>query len=739
MQLLNCRFKAIIIALLISCASTDGRADNAIKVERLGADESIKLDGTLNHPAWQRATLFDDFIERNPKNGAAPNQRTTARVLMDERALYFGIEAFDTSPEKIRAPMVRHDGVDRTHDFVAVYVDAVGARKAAQFFRVNAAGSTADGLHSADNDNEDFAPDYDFDAAASINNQGYTAVFRIPLTSLRYGRDSGQTWKTMVVRRLPREQTYLIASVAIPADVLSFIATMQPLEGVAKPEHESFLIVRPTLALRRSTQDGITETNKTLGAEIKWRPAPEWVVDATIKPDFSQVELDVPQLSRNTRFAQSLTEKRPFFLESSDLLQTPTSALYTRSVTQPRWGARVNWRGESAAGTGLVLADEGGGTVLLPHAFNTDYATQPAYNGATLRARADDPDYSLGMLATTRKYADGKGKNTVLGVDGTGELAPAWKWRAQVLASNTTAQANEQGELQQGDASHGRQLVVSVNHKSHEWEAAASTAYTSKNYRNDSGFTVQADARDLSGNINRIWRNIESPVGPLDEFWIYLWASRTDWLENSRMISGYITPGFFIGAGRNTEITLEYRRWDWARLSADKALQRQDHLHLEFATQPAEWWSRFSLNADAGRLLDYSQDVLRPGVKFSVNSPMRAHRLLEVEPQLSQVILKGNGAIAYRESAAQLLSVLHLSATQKLRYIGQQTLFTAQNIPRDTRTTHSLTYSWRKSAGTVAYIGASNNRSDLAGNTLGKGTELFAKIQIDPQEFGWFR
>jgi Domain of unknown function (DUF5916) len=722
-------------------ALTPATDNQAIAIGKLNAAETLPLDGTLSHPAWQRAAVYDSFIERDPNNGAAPKQRTTVRVLSNERALYFGIEAFDTEPEKIRAPMVRHDGVNRTQDFVVVYVDAVGARKAAQFFRVSASGSTADGLHTADNDEEDFSPDFDYDAAASINDKGYTAVLRIPFASLRYARQSNQSWKVLVARRLPREQTYLITSVPIPVDVPSFISTMHTLEGVSKPENDQFLSLRPTLALRRSTQDGVTENTTRLGAEIKWRPAAEWVIDGTIQPDFSQVELDVPQLSRNTRFAQFLTEKRPFFLESKDLLQSPTDAVYTRSFTQPRWGARLSWRGDGAAGTGLVLNDQGGGTVLIPGAFATNYAEQPGYQGAVMRLRKDEPSYTLGMLASTRAYNRGIGSNTVLGIDSTWQITPALKMRAQLLGSNTDAQANDTGLLQKADATLGNLQQLNFSYRTDDWQAAAATTRTSRHYRNDSGFTSQSHARELSANINRIWRDVDSPVGKLNEFWVYLWSSRTDWLERPVTISGFLTPGIYIGAARNTDFTLEYRSMDFVRLSPESQLHRQKRMHLEYGVQPAEWWPRFSVNADVGRMVDYTQDRLRSGARYSISSQLRAHRLLEVEPQLSQVVLRADnaeGGIAYRESAAQVLSVLHLSATQKLRYIGQQTLFSTATIARDTRTTHSLTYSWRKSAGTVAYLGVASNKGAQLGSYSTKGTEWFAKLQIDPAELGWF-
>ena len=106
--------------------------------------ETIRIDGTLSHPAWQRAPVFNRFVEKFPVTGATPSQETRVQVLYDERALYVGISAMDSTPDRIRDLIVRNDGVNRTQDFVVVYIDAIGTRSSAQWFRVNAAGSTAD-------------------------------------------------------------------------------------------------------------------------------------------------------------------------------------------------------------------------------------------------------------------------------------------------------------------------------------------------------------------------------------------------------------------------------------------------------------------------------------------------------------------------------------------------------------------------------------------------------------------
>ncbi len=424
-----------------------------------------QLDGTLSHAAWKRAPVYDRFVEKDPVYGALPPQVTRVQVLFDEQAIYVGVMALDSEPALIRDPIVRTDQVNRTQDFVAVYIDAIGSKRSAQWFRASAAGSMADGLHTASDDFEDFSPDFDWDAAVSRSAQGYTAVFRLPFASLRFAPGE-HVWRMMVVRRLPREQFHLVTSVPIPRDLPSFIDNLQPLLGVQLPQDSRFLTLRPGLTVRRDEPAfGAARNEVSASLDAKWRPLPQAVVDATLNPDFSQVALDVPQLAGNSRFALFYPEKRPFFFESADLLRTPTEALYTRSFTEPRWGLRGTWRATGWAGTALALDDRGKGLVLLPSAYGTDATTQPASKALALRARSDGGSgllhqgLQLGAVVAAREYVDDRGHNTVLGPDLAWQLDANWRVRAQWLHAQTSALPGSDG-LRKGPARDGDLLLL---------------------------------------------------------------------------------------------------------------------------------------------------------------------------------------------------------------------------------------------------------------------------------------
>ncbi|MEY2688625.1 MAG: hypothetical protein RL375_2823, partial [Pseudomonadota bacterium] len=461
-QLLIRLITTLLLGGLMLAARAQG-IEPAVQAVHLRPGEHIVLDGTLSHPAWQRAPVFDRFVEFFPVNGATPPQRTSVQVLFDEQALYIGVIAYDTAAARIVDTPVRHDGVIRTQDFVVAYVDAIGSKRSAQWFRVNAAGSKADGLHAAADDSEDFAPDFDWDAVAARRPDGWSAVLRLPFATLRFDQpatgaaDGGasasatpgaaQPWRFMLARRLPREQFHLLMSVDLPPGAPSFIDRLQPLAGVALPAHPSFLTLRPSLTLRQTREQpasgggGAASRSTSQAAEasldLKWRPRAELVVDGTLNPDFSQVDLDVPQLAGNTRFALSLSEKRPFFFESADLWRSPTVALYTRSLTQPRWGLRGTWRSLQWAGTAITVQDRGGGFVLLPDAYGTGVAEQPGSGLVAARARRDDGALHWGGLVAARRYDDDRGENTVLGPDFGWHINDDWRLEGQLLASRT--------------------------------------------------------------------------------------------------------------------------------------------------------------------------------------------------------------------------------------------------------------------------------------------------------------
>ncbi|MES2716892.1 MAG: DUF5916 domain-containing protein [Pseudomonadota bacterium] len=718
----------------------------AIRAQRLPDGVQLVLDGTLSHPAWQQAPVHDQFVEKAPDTGARPGHATRVRVLFDDQALWVGVEALDDAPALIRAPLVRHDGVLRTQDFVVVYLDAIGLRQSAQFFRVNAAGSVADGMHTASDDSEDFAPDFDFDAATARHAGGWTAVLRIPFASLRFADapgDGAQPWRIMVGRRVPRAQFHLHTSVLVPRDAPSFIATLQPLEGVRLPTRHQFLTLRPSLTWRgeRAHADGAplqAGTAVDASLDLKWRPLAELVVDATLNPDFSQVALDEPQLAGNTRFALSFPEKRPFFFESSDLLRTPTEALYTRSLTQPRWGLRSTWRATQLAGTAMLVDDRGGGLVLLPQAHFTGVAAQPASRTALARLQvqaAGLPGLQLGGMAALRRY-DGAGRNQVAGPDLAWQIDGAWRARLQWLQSQTTAQADGQGGLQRlvaGPARRGHLAHARLVYLGDRREGELTLEDVSAGFRDDTGFIAQAGVRRAKGRVALGWGNL----GPFNEFWLNLEGERVTDRGSGALVLQDLSPGIWLTGAHNLEAWAYLhglaRHTAAMRPAAGSALQQQRYLRAGLVMTPATWAPLLEADLRLGRLADVDGSVPLPGGQLELALNTRLLPRLELEPRLGHGWLRRDGRAVYAESAHQLLARWHFSARQSLRAIVRYTSTARDGVALDQATTGSLTWSWRQSAGTVLYLGAARSRDGLAPG-IQRRNEAFVKLQVDADE-----
>ena len=153
------------------------------------------------------------------------------------------------------------------------------------------------------------------------------------------------------------------------------------------------------------------------GLDVKWTPNAVTALDGTINPDFSQVESDVAQLSVNQRFALFYSEKRPFFLEGIDLFATPIQAVYTRTITAPRWGARVTGKLGGTSYTALVTEDKGGGSVILPGPNGSDFADQDFRSFVAVgRVRHEIGNSFAGLLVADREVQGG-GYNRVIGPD----------------------------------------------------------------------------------------------------------------------------------------------------------------------------------------------------------------------------------------------------------------------------------------------------------------------------------
>ncbi len=716
-------------------------------VRLLPTEAPLRIDGKLDDAVWQRAPVFDTFSQYLPqdKRPVPTGYRTTVQVVVDDTGISFGIRAFDPRPDEIRAPLARRDQVRRDQDFVSIVLDPVGTRRSAQFVRVNAAGVVGDGMFIADTDNEDFAPDFEVDAAVQRLPDGYSVEIRLPLLALRYPYSGGKPWRLMVTRSIPRDVSTLLVSAPLTKDALNFIAELQEIDGLSEPGNSvtdavrdrSFLSVRPELTARtRRSRDATASTRESeisLSADLKWRPRADWVFDATLNPDFSQVELDVPQLAGNTRFALSVPEKRAFFLESTDVLDLPLSAFYSRAVTDPRWGLRATWRGTQADATAFSLQDSGGGLILRPGPYGTDVAAQEGRSQASLvRGRWHADSYTVGGVLSQRVYGSERGSgrsNQVAGADVLWRASDQEQFRVRGLLSNNRALFDAQGAPVGGAAESGQHLFASWWKRTPDWNLTAETSYVSPRFRNDNGFVDQAGVRSLQAEAVRRFGETKLPGFTAYEFEAFVWAQQRNALaddyKNAAIAGGEIVTrrvhtGVWLVASHNTEAWVQLR-FDAERAGAGLRLHDVPTVATGYSVNPTPWFPRFNTEVEVGQRLDVEANRVGKGAVWMAEVQLRGSMPSfwgqdwgwESTQRINQGFIDAHSDAGSRRSltdtAAQWLGVLHFDARNSLRAVWQGTHYRrVADIP----------------AGLSAYASQSHTTSVVFQHRFGLGRSL---------------
>ncbi|HVR63033.1 MAG TPA: DUF5916 domain-containing protein [Polyangia bacterium] len=295
----------------------------------------IVIDGKLDDAAWRLAIPSDTFTQHQPSEGAPPSERTEVRVLYDDQAIYVGIDCWQLHAPIVRRLMRR----DRELPSDGVWFDIDSRRDgvSAFHFGINAAGSLIDAIHFNDVDYSS-AWDETWQARVADTPQGYSAEFRIPLRVLRFDALPAQDFGLQVRRFIDARQEYDDWAF-YPRNAAGYVRYFGRLEGLADLRQGSPVELRPfalgRLRARQDPGDGTrafgNDWHATAGLDAKAHVTPELTLDLAVNPDFGQVEADTVVLNLST-FETFFPEKRPFFLEGSDLWNAQSTLVYTRRI-----------------------------------------------------------------------------------------------------------------------------------------------------------------------------------------------------------------------------------------------------------------------------------------------------------------------------------------------------------------------------------------------------------------------
>jgi hypothetical protein len=277
------------------------------------------IDGLPGDAAWADAPVIDQFLEYEPNEGAETRFRTEARVLYDDRNLYVLVRMFDPAPDSIVSQLARRDA--RVYsEHIKLVIDSYNDGRTAYQFALNPAGVKRDFYVHGDV-NEDPSWDAVWDGEATIDSLGWTAEFRIPLSQIRFANRPEHTWGLMIVRDVARTG----ARISWPLyrrNQQGYVSQAGEITGIRDLPSPRRLEISPYLVTKNVTvpePGGFAhETKFTGGADLKYGLASNLTLDATINPDFGQVEAD-PAVLNLSAFETFFEERRPFFLEGTGI------------------------------------------------------------------------------------------------------------------------------------------------------------------------------------------------------------------------------------------------------------------------------------------------------------------------------------------------------------------------------------------------------------------------------------
>lgn len=494
---------AALIALLVAAAPRLNGAPpptfGKLRIPRVSSPPPIEAYLEMApSPAWAgRLAQVERFVQRVPHDGEAVSQPTQAYLGYDDKNLYAIFICEDREPEKVRARLSRREDI-WDDDTVELMLDTFYDHRRAYAFFSNPLGVQGDGIWTEGQD-WDFSFDTVFDTQARRTSQGFVVRMAIPFRSLRFASSDPQTWGILLNRDIKRnnESSFWPQYSSRIAGRLNQEAEASGLENISPGRNLQLIPYGIFRSFREpDLRDPFHPTysqsaaHGQVGLDGKVVLKDKFVLDATVNPDFSQIESDDPQVTVNQRFEVLFPEKRPFFLENASYFNTPINLLFTRRIADPKWGVRLTGK-DGPWAVGALVADDSSPGERVP--LNDPLAGQKAHFAIARVNRDIGSQSTIGLMYTDREM--GRYYNRVGGMDGHFKLNSHWTADAQYVLSSTydlTDSTTNTGEYLAGPAAE-----VLLQRQGLGFNYLADYSDRSDGFRTLTGFDPQPDIRNI--------------------------------------------------------------------------------------------------------------------------------------------------------------------------------------------------------------------------------------------------
>ena len=438
-------------AALVASGSVYVGTERNVKVAVPRVEASIDVDGHLSEGVWEQAAVLTGFSQYAPDDGRPARQATEVRVWYSPSAIHFGIRA--TAPAgSVRATLADRDRIDGD-DWIQIYLGTFNDGRQATVFGVNPLGVQMDGAViestsggggfgglSAGRAVADLSPDFVFQSKGRLTDGGYEVEIRIPFKSLRDQSAPQQDWGLHIIRRV-QSSGHEDSWVPAVRSAASFLSQSGTLAGLTGLQRGIVMDLNPAVVARadggRSGGDWSYDSRRPdVGGNVRWGVTSNLTLNATVNPDFSQIEADATQFQIDPRNALFFSEKRPFFLDGIEFFNTPSSLVYSRRIVDPVAAVKVTGKVSGTSIAALTAVDD--------NSLSLDGESYPIFT--LLRSQRDFGTASrVGFLYTSR--LNDAGANHVGGVDTRLVFRKIYSVDAQWAMSHTGDRLDATGSL----------------------------------------------------------------------------------------------------------------------------------------------------------------------------------------------------------------------------------------------------------------------------------------------------
>lgn len=480
--------------VLLWLSATSVFAQEPVSLVR--TDQPPVLDGVLDEAVYQNLTPLTNFKTFIPDFGKDMPEKTEAYMFYDEENLYFGFRCYESDPSKIVATMRNRDDI-RNEDWVCMNLDTQNDKQVITALYVNPLGVQMDARYAAGT--EDTSADFVWYSAGQIDDQGYTIEARIPLKSIRFSDQEPVEMGIILERKISRYNTQGMYPEMDPEQGYAFQNQML-IFSMAGVKHYKLFEAIPafTYSYRNERENGSwkgAEHRPVPSLTLKYGITSDLILDATVNPDYSQVEADAGQIDVNLRYDVYYPEKRPFFLEGSEKFFVAATKTYdadpmylmvnTRSIINPLSGVKLSGKAGQNNDFALMYAmDE------LPNEQKSLWQ-KPINHVPILRyKRSFNGDSYVGALYTGTESKDGY--NRVYGADGQIRLN-----QSTLLDFNGFRSHNEEGDNQ----TQGHAASLYVHNDTRNFEYGLIVKELSEDFHSHAAFIRRTGITQVGGRL----------------------------------------------------------------------------------------------------------------------------------------------------------------------------------------------------------------------------------------------